>query len=181
MTINRLLIAILIIIGTGFLVYFLVLAKYQEFKSLQLSVGLKQAEFNAKYSYYAEVNRVFDELSKRKDSLYKIDKALPQNVSLAPLVYYIQKKGSESGLIIKNLFFTKASSASQTNPIREIVFSLNVVGGYSALKNLLSGLENSSSLFNVNSISFNSLLSSKTAVQANQSYSFTLEVSTHSY
>ena len=181
MSINRLFITFLILIGAGILIYFLVLPKYQEFKSLQLSVGLKQAEFNAKYAYYAEVNKVFDGLSKRKDSLEKIDKALPQNVSLAPLVYYIQKKGSESGLIIKNLFFTKASVSSKTNPIREIVFSINVIGSYPALKNILSSLENSASLFNVNSISFNSLVSSKTTVQSQQSYSFTLEVSTHSY
>lgn len=181
MSVNRIFIAILLIVTTSLLVYFLVFPKYHEFKSLQTIVGSKQAEFNAKYAYYAEVNKVFNELSKRKDSLDKIAKALPDNISLAPIVYFLQKKGNESGLIIKNLFFTKASYSSQANPIREIVFSMNVIGGYPALKSLLAGLERSASLFEVNSVSFNSPLSSKATNQQAQSYSFTLEVSTHSY
>lgn len=181
MTINRLFIAILILLVTGLLIYFFVFPKYQEFKSLQMTVGLKQAEFHAKYAYYAEVNKIFNELSKRKESLEKIDKSLPNSVSLANLVYFLQKKGTESGLNIKSLFFTKASVISASNPMREIVFSMNTVGGYSALKNFLANLEKSSSLFNVNSISFSSPVSMDVISQLGQQYSFTLEISTHSY
>lgn len=181
MAINRLLIAILITIITALLVYFFVFPKYREFALLQSAVGSKQSEFNAKYAYFAEVNKIFNELEKRKDSLEKIDKALPGNVSLSSLVYYIQKKSFENGLVIKSLFFTKATAASDKNPIREIVFSLNVTGSYSALKNFLSALEKSASLFNVNNISFNSQLSSKTLTQSQQIYSFVLEIRTHSY
>lgn len=180
MTINRLLIIAISLIATCLLGYFMVAPKYQEFSQLQTTLGSKEAEYNAKYVYYAEVNRVFNELSKRKDSLDKINNALPNNLSLSPLIYYLQKKSSESGLVIKNLFFTKASASTPNNPLREVVFSMNVIGGYPALKSLLASLEKSANLFEVNSVSFNSPLTSKIS-QIAQSYSFTLEVNTHSY
>lgn len=181
MMVNKFLLIIIIIIITICSVWFLVTPQYKQFKILQTEVSLKEAEYNAKYEYYAEVMKVFSQLEKRQDGLNKIDKALPDNISLAPIIYFLQKKTSESGLIVKDLFFTKASAVSPKDPIKEILFSINVIGNYSSLKNFLLSLEKSANLFEVNSISFSSSPLINIADQSTQSHSFLLEIKTNSY
>jgi Tfp pilus assembly protein PilO len=175
MAFNRFIFSIIILLITSVLVWFFVFPIYKEFKNLQSEIFLKEAEYNAKNAYYAEVLNISNELDKRQDILNKIDNALPDNLFLAPLVYYLQKKTSESGLIMKDLFFAKASSVATNNQVKEIVFSTNVIGSYSALKNFLMVLEKSANLFEINNISFSS--SSKSM----QGYPFLLEIKTHSY
>ncbi|KKP32966.1 MAG: hypothetical protein A2312_02405 [Candidatus Staskawiczbacteria bacterium RIFOXYB2_FULL_32_9] len=182
MAISRFLITILILFTTVALIWFFVFPKYVEFKNLQTEVALKEAEYNAKYAYYAEILNISNELERRKESLNKIDTALPDITSLAPLVYFLQKKTSESGLIVKDLFFTKASAISAKDAVKEVSFSLNINGNYSALKNFLFSLEKSASLFEVINISFGSspnLIGG--ANKSMQNHSFLLEIKTHSY
>lgn len=181
MVINKFVLISIALIFTVFSVWFLVVPQYKQFKALQTEVSLKEAEYNAKYAYYAEVSKVFSELEKRQESLDKIDNALPDNVSLAPIIYFLQKKTIESGLIVKDLFFTKASAISNKDPIKEIAFSISIIGNYSALKNFLSSLERSANLFETNAISFSSSTLSGNQDQPSQSYPFLLEIKTHSY
>lgn len=168
------------------LIFFLVSPKYQMFKDLQIKLGEKKAEFNAKYAYFAEITRVYYELQSRGDNIKKIDDAFPTDSNYGRLVYFFQKKAMENGLIIKSLFLSKSSPAAQGSDLKEIVFSLDVMGSYSALNNFMASLEKSSRLFEVTSISFGSDVSglvSETLAQfqIQQTYQFKLEVKTHSY
>ena len=90
------------------LIFFLVSPKYQTFKDLQIKLGEKKAEFNAKYVYFAEIAKVYYGLQNRQDSIKKIDDALPVDSNYGRLVYFFQKKAMENGLIIKNLFLSKS-------------------------------------------------------------------------
>lgn len=168
------------------LIFFLISPKYQTFKDLQIKLGEKKAEFNAKYAYFAEIAKVYYELQSRKDNIKKIDDALPVDSSYGRLVYFFQKKAMENGLIIKSLFLSKSSPVSQESDLKEIVFSLDAMGSYSALNNFMVSLEKSSRLFEITSISFGSDVSGLVAetiaqFQIQQTYQFKLEVKTHSY
>lgn len=176
------------------LIFFLVVPKYQQFKVLQQKIGEKQAAYDAKFAYYSEVANVYEQLMAKKDVVDKIDSAIPSNVSYGPLVYFFQKKGLENGMILKGLFLTKASSVSPEANIKEITFSLDLLGGYTALKSFLSSLEKSARLFEVTSISFGSSTQAQTTsallgtqsktpapAQVLQTYPFKLEVKTYSY
>jgi Tfp pilus assembly protein PilO len=161
------------------LAFFFVSPQYQRFKSLQLDLGLKRAEFNAKYDYFSEITKTYYDIEARKDEVKKIDDALPVESNLGRLIYFLQKKTVESGIIIKSLFLSKASLSGEEGGVNEIVFSLNSMGSYSALGNFLASLEKSDRLFEVTNISFSSGAAETSG--AEQIYSFSLEIKTHTY
>ncbi len=181
MVINKFLIIVIILIASGCLFWFLVMPQYNQFKVLQSELIIKEAEYNAKYAYYAEVLRLFSELEKKQEGLSKIDKALPDEISLSPIIYFIQKKTQESGLIAKDLFFTKISNKDNKESIKDINFSLSVIGSYTSLKNFLYALERSANLFETRSISFSSSSMSNATSKSSQTYSFLLDIKTNSY
>lgn len=169
-----------------FLIFFFVSPKYQTFKELQIKLGEKKAEFNAKYAYFGEITRVYNELQNRNDSIKKIDDAFSTDSSYGKLIYFFQKKAMESGLVIKSLFLSKSSPSAQESNLKEIIFSLDAIGSYSALNNFMISLEKSSRIFEITSISFGSDVSVQVAglkpqFQAQQTYQFKLEVKTYSY
>ena len=170
------------------LMYFYVVPKYYEFKDFQVKLGKAEAEYNAKFAYFSEVVKTFRELEDHKESLEKIENAIPSKPQLSDLVYFFQEKGTESGLIVKNMLLTKISPITSESNIKEISFSLDVLANYQSLKNFLFSLENSSRLFEVGNISFASALSNQpqnvslSELPATQQvYAFKLEVKTHSY
>ena len=74
--------------------------------------------------------------------------------------------------------------------LKDIVFSMDLLGDYSSLENLLISLEKSSRIFEVTSISFGSTphnlgLQSVSVChsqfQIQQTYNFNLQIKTHSY
>lgn len=169
-------------------IFFLAAPKYQEFKILQQKLGEKQAEYDAKFAYYSEIAKVYEKIMANKELVDKIDSAIPSNVSYGPLVYFFQKKGFENGLILKGLYLTKASSKDQKSDIKEIVFSLSLLGEYSSFKNFMYSLERSARLFEINSASFGTSVQPGTKenaepapVQILQTYSFQMEIKTYSY
>jgi len=91
-------------------------------------------------------------------------------------------------MIIKDLFLSKNSPVkSKTgSTVNEIVFSMDIIGNYDSLGAFLSSLERSDRIFEVVSISFGS--ANRTPLEALQarfvelqSYTFNLQIKTHSY
>ena len=188
MKVDRPIIIAIIIFIIILLMYFFVVPKYYEFKDFQVKLGKVEAEYNAKFAYFSEVSKIFRELEDRKESLEKIENAIPSEPQLADLVYFFQQKGTASGLIVKNILLTKISPITSESNIKEVVFSLEVLGNYQSLKNFLSSLESSSRLFEVGNVSFGSQTLNKSQstptpqlLLVQQVYSFKLEVKTHSY
>jgi Tfp pilus assembly protein PilO len=163
--------------------FFLVAPEYQNLKALQVKLAQKTGEFNAQYDYYAQITKDYYDMQSRKDDIQKVDDALPQDSDYGQLVYYFQKRASDNGLILKNMFL---SQSSMTNDVKNLVFSLNLLGNYSSLENFIISLEKSSRIFDVSTITFGaaSQSSTQTAVaqfQQQQTFNFNIEVKTHSY
>lgn len=182
------------------LIFFVVAPEYRQFRTLQQTVGEKQAEFDAKYAYYAEIAKTYHELETRRDILKKIDDALPSVSSFGRMIYFFQQKSTESGLIVKSVFLSGYSDTGPNSDMKDIVFSLDVTGNYPALKNFISSVEQSSRLFEVTLISFSSpgaqassqiLMPEEsegsseapipTQFNSQQTYTFKLELKAHSY
>ncbi len=184
MKIDRPIAIAIIIFVIILLMYFFVVPKYYEFRSFQVELAKAEAEYNGKFLYYSEISKIFRELEDRKESMEKIENAIPPKPQLADLVYFFQQKGTESGLIVNDILLTKISPATPDSSVKEIVFSLDALGSYQSFKNFLSSLESSSRLFNVGSISFGLQTSQETSaiqIPLQQMYSFKLEITTHSY
>lgn len=180
------------------LMYFLVVPKYYEFRDFQGKLSQAEAEYNGKFAYYSEVSKIFRQLEDHKESLEKINNAIPPKPQLADLVYYFQQTGTDSGMIVKGITLSKISpvtsessaskSSASAGSVNEIVFSVNVMGSYQSFKNFLYSLENSSRLFEVGNLGFGSSVSNKSAqsestdqIPIQQAFSFQLEIKTHSY
>jgi len=155
--------------------FYFVFPKYQEFKEIQLEVSEKEAEFKGRAEYFAEVGSTFKRLKDYEESLGKIEDALPPTPSLAPLIYFLQTKSSENGLIFRRANLLSVSLVSEKSDIKEITFSLEFFGSYPAFKNFLSSLEKSARLIEVESISFVS------QQESDQTYPFNLTIKIHSY
>lgn len=168
------------------LVFFLVLPQYNKLKALEMDLAQKQAEFNAQYEYFNAINESYHEIQTKRDLIKKIDDALPTNTDFGQLSYYFQKKAKDSGIILKSLILSQASGAKS---VKDIVFSMSLMGDYVSLQSFVASLENSARLFEVSNISFGSGGQAVTATpgktptqfQGGQTFSFNLEVKAHSY
>jgi len=177
------------------LIFFLVMPEYRTFRSLQAEFSEKRAEYNAKFDYYAEITRAYYDLQSREDGIKKIDNALPENPDLGNIVYYLQKTASENGIILKDLFLSKSAPSNiktgNEKSIKEIGFTLDLVGSYSSLERFAASLEQSARLFEITSIAFGSAMEissesssksgSNTQTQTPQTNTYSLQILTHSY
>jgi len=202
MEINKPIVSIIILTVNLILIFLFVIPKYKESIELQKSVAQKQAEYNVKGDYYIKLLSTVKSIDERQDLLQKIDSALPSNFSLAPIVYFIQKKSIESQLTIKSITFSgghdtlpinfneqvgNSSGKNGGTGIKSIILTVNLSGSYQGLKLFLYSLERSARLFQVENISFvpvgiSSPQGSGTSVldQA-RTYDFKLEIKTFTY
>src|SRR5437660_174941 len=128
MEINRPITTILILVISLILIFLFATPKYQKSSSLQDMLAQKEAEYNANTAYYAKISELIKSIESRKDTLEKINSALPSDVSLAPLVYFFQKKATEAGLTTKSVMFSQISAATAKEDIRDITFTVTVSG-----------------------------------------------------
>lgn len=186
MGINRPIAIILMLFITLAMVFFLVVPQYKQFDNLRGELGKKTAEYNAKFEYFLRINELYADLQSRKAAIKKIDDALPEGANFGQLAYFLQKKGDENGVMFKGLFLSKSGSSGQKGGgIKDIVVSFSVTGTYSALQSFIISLEKSSRLFDITSISFGSgstgAPDSSKSSGIEQTYSFSLQIKTHSY
>jgi Tfp pilus assembly protein PilO len=174
------------------LVFFLVMPEYNTFTELQTELGQKKAEYNAQFDYYAAISKVYFDLQSRQDDIKKIDDALPTNPDLGKVIYYLQNTATENGMLIKDVFLSKSSQGnaqpqgSAGYVMKDIVFSMDLLGDYPSLTRFMITLEQSSRIFEVTNISFGAAdqaqaQSSQSQFQIQQTFSFNLQVRTHSY
>jgi len=191
MEINKPVAIVIILVISLISIFFFALPKYRESRALRLTLDEKLAEYQSKSAYYEKMAETIKTIESNKEAVEKINSALPDNFYFAPLVYFLQKKTSENGLISKSLTFSQSvsslgrvSAGAVSKEIKNVSFTLNLTGSYKGLKNFLLSLEKSSRLFEVRNISFVSLKSANQLKnQPNQlkNYDFKLEVVTHSY
>jgi Tfp pilus assembly protein PilO len=196
MEINKPITTVILLVIAGILLFLFVVPKYYEFQDSKVTLAKKQAEFNGESAYYGKIAEIDQSLNDRKEMLDKIDSSLPVNPALAPLLYFFQKKGNETGLIVKSITFSNAAAPTPSTPlaqaaganakkeVKDVVFMVNLAGNYQGLKNFLAGVEKSARLFEVESIALNPLQSAQTLTQSNsklQTYDVKLQIKTHTY
>jgi len=193
MQINRPIASAVIFFAVLLLGFFFISPVFSEYRVLQGDLAQKQGEYDAKAAYYSEIAKVYDKISANKDIISKIDSAIPSNVSYGPLIYFFQKKAASSGLILNNLALVKSSQVKQEGNLKEIVFSINLMGSYPGFRSFLLNLEQSARLFEVNNISFASQRTQDSVINSTsktskvvqpatfQTYPFRLEIKTYSY
>lgn len=161
---------LLLILGAIFLGW----PKYQDLNQLRLEVKAKEKELQNKEDYFSELRNLALKLKEYASELAIVDTALPADPSACGFLNFLEKASSQNGLIVKNLSLGEISSFEEESDIKRIAVSFSATGPYSALKNFLSVLQNSSRLIEVKSIYFSS-------PEKGEVFSFDLIIRTHSY
>ncbi len=195
MEVNKPVTSIILFIIIVILVFLFVWPKYHEFGVAKMVLAKTQAEFNGGSAYYAQISEIIKEIQDRKEVLDKISSALPKEASVAPLIYFFQQKAAETGLLIRSITFSnnvpssaasaggKVANGTGKKTVKDMAFSLDLVGNYQGLKNFLTSLEKSARLFEVDAITLVPLQVQGASGAKNkvQTYSFKLQVKTHTY
>ena len=191
MEINRPVAATILLIITALLVFLFAWPEYKHANSLDIALKEKQATYNSQAIYFGNITKVLADIERRKDILEKVESALPNEFTLAPIIYFFQKKGSETGLDVRSIVFSRSiSSVSgvrattaivKEKEVKDIILTLDVLGNYQGLKNFLSSIEKSARIFEVKKISFVSSNPSSAVQGQAKTYNFKLEITTHSY
>lgn len=150
----------------------LIYPQYQEFSILRKKVEGKEIELESETVYFADLQKISQELQKYQTPLSKIDSALPKTSSLLEILNFIQRTVPQSGLILKGLSPVAVASGVEETQIKETRINLGLSGDYSSFKNFLFVLEQSARLFEVESISFSS---------GKEGFGFDLTIKTYSY
>lgn len=193
MEVNRPVATVILLIINAVLIFLFVWPEYNRASALELKLREKQAAYNGQSIYYANIAKTLSEIDSRSDVLSKVESALPDEFVLAPLLYFFQKKGTENGLAVKTVIFSRVDPASgnrvtttslaKEKEMKDIVLTLDVSGNYQGLKNFLASIERSARIFEVRNISFNAADLAPGSIAQGQvkTYNFKLEIVTHSY
>jgi len=173
MQVDRPIIIAIVFFAILILVMFLVMPEFNNFKQLQIDLGGKIAERDAKHDYYATIEKIYSDLYERQEDLVKIDDALPSESSLGKVIYFIQESARESALMLKDLSVSQTSGGANSS-VKDISLTTNVAGSFSSLENFLKALEKSSRIIEITNISFG-------AVEQGAVQNFSLQIKTFSY
>lgn len=154
---------------------FLLWPKYQDLTNLQVQVKEKQIELQNKEKYFADLADSAEKLTKFQEELAKIEFALPEKSSLPFLADFLQQISGQSGLILKKLSSPTVSFDKEKTDIKEIRFDMDLSGSYASFKSLLSLLEKSARLIDMENISFSS------PEKPTDPFSFSIKIKTQSY
>jgi Tfp pilus assembly protein PilO len=150
----------------------LVWPEYQRMNFLTLSIEKVNSDIQTQENYLADLNKTMDKIEKEyKDKIALIDYALPKDPNLPLLYDFIIKTCSQNGLILTGIS-NNISEPSENQKQGTIAFGLAMSGSYSALKSIISALENSARMFNIESVSFSS------QEKKDSPFNFSLEIKT---
>jgi Tfp pilus assembly protein PilO len=159
---NRILIiTILLFISFLFFIYFL-FPQFVVFENLNKKVLEKENFVQKEKIYFSGLEKISEDLKEYKESLEKINAALPSELSIASLFKFFQDKANENGVFLKALNVEEASGFVAENVVleqgavsektEENFFSLIVIGDFFAFENFLKEIERSSRMIEVEKI-----------------------------
>ena len=191
MEINKPVSTIIILVIALILFFLFAWPKYQESLSLETALAQKQAEYNGQAAYHTNLSQLLSKIEEHKDVLNTISSALPNTFALAPIVYFFQKTGTQSGVMVRSVSFsqgsapsTRPAAATATPIIKDVSLTINFMGNYQGLKNFISTLETSARIFEISAISLVPIEATQgTSSSQNQSrtYEMKMDVVTHTY
>lgn len=135
------------------IIFFLILPKYQSYGEIKEEVVARLAEFESQEEYISRLKSTHERLESFKDSLVKIESAIPEKRLLPDLLSLFQEAASQSGLIMEKV--TPSFVASDlAKDIRLTRVNLTLKGDYAGLKNFIKTIEKSARLIEVDSVYF---------------------------
>ena len=165
---------------------FVLLPKYQSFQIIRGRVEEKEQELSFKEEHLSDLHRIKEELSAYEEELSLINSALPPDPNSPPLINFMERNASDSGLILKEIsdfstmpvFETGVGRSNQRvdTGLRMSALTFEVVGPFNSFLDFLSGLEKSARLIEVVSVKFSSPIDETIDV-----FPFEVKINVYSY
>ena len=130
--------------------------KYENLRYLEQEIEIKEAEILKREERVKELKEMTEELKTYLSQLAKIDSALPVEADLPALFDFLQKAGSQSGLVLKSISHSVTKPSPDFAELKETEVSLTFSGVYASFKNFLPVLETTARMIETQSISFSS-------------------------
>jgi len=137
-------------------VYFLY-PTYLHYSQLKKEVIERDKYLQQKQIYFTNLAQTKLKLKEYKESLDKIDQALPPSLCLGCMIDFFQKQASNNGLVLEDISLKvgKAQQKEQKEEkIQNFYFSLHLVGDVTSFSEFLKNLEKSARLVEVENFSF---------------------------
>lgn len=162
--------------------FFFAFPTYRKWQAVSQDLRNARKEYEYVSEYYADVQKIQDQLRQYESALKKIDAALPSKFSLPALFAYLQLVTSQNGLVIGELK-APVTKASAVNPaLKETVGPLNLTGSYDSLKNFLGLLYRNARLIDVRSVSFSARAGGEEGGEREEGiFEFQVGIKTYSY
>ena len=173
---NKIIIIVASLIVALTLGLLLVWPKYQELQVLRVTIKEKELVLESQQNYFAQIREISTRLQEYPEPLAKISSALPKEPNLASLINFLQINSSQTGLILKKIVLGGTTEPKEEGVLKETEVIIQVSGSYKSLKDLLTVVESSSRMIEVQNVSVE-------APQKDQkgSPTFTLDIKTYSY
>jgi len=156
--------------------------KFQEIQGVKENIEAKEAEIKTAEEYFSDLEKTKTKLEEYQTEIAKIDSALPDDPSVPTFFDFLQKVSSQSGLILERLSSFVTAPSTNFPGFQETVFSFDVRGSYSSLKNFVSVLEKSARLIEMENIAFASAVKSEiNPPKEKDLFTFSLRVRVYSY
>ncbi|MCX6764928.1 MAG: hypothetical protein NT148_00060, partial [Candidatus Nealsonbacteria bacterium] len=130
--------------------------KMQAYCALEQQLASIDKRLEEKLQYFSKLRETSAKLDEYKDSISKIDSAFPSdpNVSVPPLIVYMLKVVTDSGVSVKGLNIGTDVSEGSGNGLSESKFDLSgSAATYAAFKNLINNIFINARMIDVDSIS----------------------------
>lgn len=136
------------------LAVFLILPRYRELGSLKLELSQNRENLQNQQKYAAQLEATERQLEESKESVDKIDSALPSGPDIPSLLNFLQEASGSAGVELEGAAWLEEVSAKEQENVKEYSLGLSFSSSYFAFKNFLSALEKSARLINVSKIDF---------------------------
>ena len=167
-----LLIGILLFSGIA-LGIFLTWPKYQDFQQLSFELKAREQELENKETYFTNLAKVKADLVELQEPLLKVEAALPLDPQLPALYDFLQTTAACSGMSVRNISVS-VEEKEQALLMRTISVTLELIGSWDAIKELISRLNTASRMTFVQSLNITEGLDP-------ERFNVTLQLRTYSY
>ncbi len=163
---------------------FLLLPEYQEYRKLQKRQEHLEGQLEQKSEYLQSLRDIGGQLAAQSDAMEKLAVAVPDAPELHRLTYFIGNAARENGVLLSNIGdISVGESTEEQQDVRDIRFSVQVTGTYSALRSFLGTIEQSARLIEVNQMNISAERQGIGASEEenNNAISASIDFVTHTY
>lgn len=173
---KRILLIPILIFGAFLVCLYLVAPNFQKFFTFRKEIQEKERILSGKKAYFEQLKKDDVKLADFQNELNKINSAVPQEPFLSSLLYFLQKKSSETGVVLASVGVPSIQAAAQGKQVEVKNYSLNLTlsGSLASFENFLKILEKSSRIIDVESFSFS-------IAKIGNIHNFTISIKVYSY